>query len=505
MKFAIIVLIVLAVVSVLSLFIGEFYPVKASGPGWQEFWRQKLGLSRPVFDFFTFLKLQDPYRSWWYQVLLLLLSFSLFACIIERIPIVMRAMKLGDPRGPDEVSKLPASKTFSVSAQPEQLFRRLPHMFRFRKVHQGDEWRLAGSHGALSNLGPILAHTGLLCLALGGLFASLLGFRTTVYGLPGDVLTDPGFNFAVRVDSFKIEYYPLGIGQWVLVDDSFIGKIVGREKGDRFQVETRSHSDQPTILMVDASEIKNQFDIQSDRGNIRDYISVLTVLENGEEVYKHRVEVNKPLRYKGYRFYQTSFDPDNPRVEAQIDSALIVIKHQSDEAALDTVYLSQTQPIKLPDGNELKLARFLPDFRLDGGKAVSASAQLRNPALLLEVYNNGGELYHQWCFTRSSFQHSQAQAAYSFQALDFFGFKASITYPTVLQVNRNPGSWLIWLGFALATLGLILSFYLVHRRLWVVIREKGESRCEVLMGGSTAKNPDLFRQKFERWVQHLKS
>ena len=61
MKFAIIVLVILAVVSVAALFLGEFYPVRASAPGWEEYWQHELGISDPVFKILTFFELHDPY------------------------------------------------------------------------------------------------------------------------------------------------------------------------------------------------------------------------------------------------------------------------------------------------------------------------------------------------------------------------------------------------------------------------------------------------------------
>jgi len=502
MKFAIILLVVIAVVSVFALFLGEFYPVKAGAPGWQEFWRQELNLSKPLFNLLTFFELHDPYRSWWYQFLLLLLSVSLLACIIERIPIVMRAMRTGEPRDAEAVDQMASARTFTARGSSEEIRRKLPGSFRYNETRTSGEIRVAGQHGAISHLGPILAHAGLLALVVGGVAASLLGMNTRVGGRPGDIMTDPIFDFSVRVDSFRIEYYPLGIGQYVLVDSSFLGRIIGRE-GDTFILEARDAQDHMHQIQATADRLLNQFDIDTDRGNIKSYISTLTVLEDGREVLTKQVEVNHPLRYKGYRFYQSSFDPESPIVDARIDSARIVIQ-QPDGTVVDTVYVKPGRPHPLPQGAELHLARFLPDFRMAGGQPTTASGQLRNPALLLEVRQDGRELYHQWVFLRMDFPHSPPEGGYSFKGLGVEGFQASTSYPTILEVNKNPGSWLIWLGFVLATVGLVISFYLVPQRLWVVVRDKGGGRSEVHMAGISTKNPEVFRQKFEKWVEGMK-
>ncbi len=504
MKFAIIILVILAVVSVIALFLGEFYPVKATKPGWQEFWQQQLGWSDPVFNIAVFFKLHDPFRSWWYDLLLLTLSLSLFTCLIDRLPVVLQSMKVGTPRKSEDIAKKRFAAKF-VSVKPaEEIVNNLPALFRFRKSRVENEWRISGLRGALGYAGPTLAHAGLLFLALGGLFLSLAGFKTTVGGFPGDIMTDSGFDFGVRVDSFMIEYYPLGLGQYVLVDDMFIGKIIGREDDDHFILEARSPENELINLTAHKSRLSNQYDIEMDRGNISDYITLATVIEDEQEISKHRIEVNKPLRHKGYRFYQTSFDSENPRVEARIDSALMVVIHLSDDSLVDTVVVSSNLPHRLPDGSEVQLAQFLPDFRMEGSVPTNASASLRNPAVRLDVYENGEKLYHQWSFLTNPFLHTSPEAAYKFQAIDMYGFDATSTFMTILAVQKSTGSWAIWLGFALSTLGMILAFYQTPQRLWVVIKDRQDGVCEVVMAGSSSKNPNLFELKFDGWVQRLK-
>jgi len=505
MKFAIILLIVIAVVSVLSLFIGEFYPVKASAPGWEEFWQKELGISQPLFSFLTFLRLHDPYHSWWYMLLLLLLVISLLACIIDRLPGVIKTMQWGGMRGSEEIGKMGLSKTFNAAGPPADVAKRLPRGFRYLTSQQDGEIRIIGKRAMIAYLGPILAHTGLLALTVGGVVVLGLGYATRVAGVPGDIVTDPAFDFSVRIDSFKIVYHDLGIGQYVMVDDRFLGKIVGREKGDKFLVETRTHEGDLQTMQMGASQLRNQFDIENDRGNIKSYISVLTVLKDGREMLQKRIEVNHPLRYEGFRFYQSSFDPDRPVVNASIDSALVVITRKQDGAVLDTTYLSPHQRYLLPDGSALHLCQFVPDFRMDRGRAASASADLRNPAILLEARRDTVELYHQWSFLRPEFPHTpSSQADYEFKALKLEGFKASVTYPTILEVNKSPGSWIIWLGFILCTVGLILAFYLPPQRIWAAIREKEEGRSSVHLGALSTKNPDLFARKFDHWIEQIR-
>lgn len=47
-------------------------------------------------------------------------------------------------------------------------------------------------------------------------------------------------------------------------------------------------------------------------GDIRQFRSRLNVVDNGRVVAEKTIYVNEPLRYKGYTFYQASYDPNDP-------------------------------------------------------------------------------------------------------------------------------------------------------------------------------------------------
>jgi hypothetical protein len=63
---------------------------------------------------------------------------------------------------------------------------------------------------------------------------------------------------------------------------------------------------------------------------VRDYISDLAVIENGKIVAEKNVEVNHPLHFGGYYFYQHSYD-----AQAAQYSILMVVS----DAGLSVVYL----------------------------------------------------------------------------------------------------------------------------------------------------------------------
>jgi cytochrome c biogenesis protein len=66
--------------------------------------------------------------------------------------------------------------------------------------------------------------------------------------------------------------------------------------------------------------------------------------------------------------------------------------------------------------------------------------------------------------------------------------------------------WIVWLGSALLILGLIVSFFFSHQRVWVRI-SKGEGKTpgEIILAGTASKNRLAFEKTFQQWVDQLRS
>jgi len=58
-------------------------------------------------------------------------------------------------------------------------------------------------------------------------------------------------------------------------------------------------------------------------GVIKDYVSDVSIIENAKEVEHKTIEVNHPLHYRGYHFYQHSYDPD------QLNYSILFVRSDS--------------------------------------------------------------------------------------------------------------------------------------------------------------------------------
>jgi len=74
--------------------------------------------------------------------------------------------------------------------------------------------------------------------------------------------------------------------------------------------------------------------------------------------------------------------------------------------------------------------------------------------------------------------------------------KAENRYYTGLQVNKDPGVWLIWLGCGLILAGFLVTFFLSHQKVFIGLfpNDKG---VEIVAAGSTHRNPGSFRIRFD--------
>jgi len=68
-------------------------------------------------------------------------------------------------------------------------------------------------------------------------------------------------------------------------------------------------------------------------------------------------------------------------------------------------------------------------------------------------------------------------------------------YYTGLELAQDPGMNTVWVGSAALVIGLCIMFYMPHRKLWLVLQQRG-NHVEVTMGGMTNRNKLGFEQEF---------
>jgi cytochrome c biogenesis protein len=225
----------------------------------------------------------------------------------------------------------------------------------------------------------------------------------------------------------------------------------------------------------------------------REYKSWLTVIEDGKEVMRKAIEVNDPLTYKGITFYQANYGMIPGA------SGLVVLKVTSNSGASELRRLNPGETFAIPGTTiEGTVRDFSPALSFDRqGRAFTFSEMMNNPAVFIDFREEGKEKYAGWIMKRYP-DTWKTPEGHTVQFIDFWG----IQY-TGLQVRKDPGVWLVYLGSFIMTMGLFTAFFMSHRKLWVrIVEDKGNTRVSI--GAFANKNRMAFERKIDKMVSLLR-
>ena len=494
MKFAIWILVLTGFFSLFALLASELIPEGLLHTQWAQL-----------------LNIHDPFRSWWFRFLLGLLTLSLSVCIIDRAPILIRqALRRTFNFQEKSFTDNPGTIRFSSEDGVKAVSSIMSSLkFNFKQEVQDNKIAITGATGRSSRLGPLLTHIGMLLLIMGGLISGFTGVNKYVTGSSGDIINEEDWDFSLRIDDFNIKYYPLSAGQFVETSEAFRGKI-SRIVGDSAEVMFSGHKDEKILKWYPTSTLKNDFLIfdgqrsQPYQGNVKGYITNATVLVDTQEILRKQIEVNSPLRFRGFRFYQSSFNLNDIKTEVDTIDLSITPPNQKEIVLTVPNMVGQTFEI---DGYELSIENFLQDFRLDSEmKPFSASGQLRNPAVLLNITDDSGKSDKQWIFTKARGMMGHDKTGLSIHIAELKGMRSStVDYSTVLSVNHNKGGLLIWLGFIFGTIGLFLAYSSTCRIVRALVNKQPGKKDQVFLMLKNYRSDEEFKNRYQKIFDGFKN
>jgi len=204
----------------------------------------------------------------------------------------------------------------------------------------------------------------------------------------------------------------------------------------------------------------------------KEYKTDLTIMNDGKKVVSGTIRVNHPLIYKGLKFCQATYGI------AGVSDLLIGAKNNKtgEKTALNPNIMKK---VPLPGSNaSFAIARFVTDQ--DGmGPAVLG--------VLLEPGKAQHDIF--WIFQNGHNINQQQKSGFTF-TLDSF----SRLYYTGIQVSKDPGVPLVWIGFCLIMMGFILSLFFTHKRIWMKI-SGSQDKYEISIAASVSKNRKSFEEQ----------
>jgi len=169
-------------------------------------------------------------------------------------------------------------------------------------------------------------------------------------------------------------------------------------------------------------------------GTPKEYVSRLSFLEGGKVVLEGvEVRVNHPVEFRGLTFYQASYGSKGK------ERVRLSIKASGEDRE---VLLRPGDFISLPGGGRLGLMKYAPDVHGMGEGA------------LVVFFFPEEEPKGVWLLL-----HKEGDRSWQGKGITVALEGVQRRYWTGLEVARDPGVWIVWVGSASLMVGLVMAFW----------------------------------------------
>ncbi|MEW6201277.1 MAG: cytochrome c biogenesis protein ResB [bacterium] len=253
----------------------------------------------------------------------------------------------------------------------------------------------------------------------------------------------------------------------------YIGAIVGHYAGfEDFAVipEGEAYYEKHGDFWVRTNDFSVEFD---EKLRPLDYKSNLSVIDGDKEVKRKTIEVNHPLVYKGIYFYQSSY--------GVTDVDIRVVQSNGDTM---TVSMSPERP-----------AQVVPGFPPLYFASDDVFPDRKNPRIFMRYIDAENSIRSLGWVTDES----------GLAIGNYHLFLTGMHEYTGLQIKKDPGVPVVWIGCTLLVLGMCITFFVPNRRVFGVIVKEGEMAVSVAVAGTARGGDEGFKANFDRIAAALSS
>ena len=392
------------------------------------------------------VSLTDVYHSWWFSGMLVLLAVNLAVCFSKRVPSIWRAYSSVDCDFTHNlVLNFKHHTLVPFQGDMENARRKVESSLKGRKYkfwleNNHGSISLFATKGAIGRLGPVISHISIFLILIGAALSSSIGFRDFLPIFEGVPVNVTEGNFTIVLDKFWIDFYENGV--------------------------------------------------------VKDYFSRLSIIDNGKTALTKTIQVNDPLQYKGLWFYQSSYGTAWDRADKVF---MRIIDRENGKVLADTT-LDFRKEKEIP-GTDLRLtaSNFIGHYAFDSRtkQVFAGSEEHENPAVQIDIYEGGRLISRPWIFYKFPNMFPIEGSKYNF-------ILSGYTSPQYsgIQIAKDPGVNIVWVGSGLLMAGLFISFFIFHRRLWVRIEPSEESTL-IYIGGIANKDTPGFEKEMDIIIKSL--
>jgi cytochrome c biogenesis protein len=367
----------------------------------------------------------DVYHSTWYALIMLLLMLAVTACSLNTYG-SKKALAFMQPQKKQISGSGKKYITLTLKTHnPGEMFDKVKANLG-KTFKQVDEYEKNGHRRLFAHRQPwahfmvYVVHLSLVIIILGGMISALFGFEGRL-----------------------------------LVEEGSQQSEVSRKDGN-----ITLRGELPFALKLDSFEYQRFPD-----GRPKDWVSTLSVIEDGQVVLTKKIEVNDPLFYDNYNFYQSSW----------VEMAAVQVTDPASGVTATAVLEQGDETFLKPLNLAVAVESYFPS---KSGMAASVLFAGSDGSVKRTLVSSDPE------------ENANRQEGLPFRfALDPKGSR----FISVLQVVSDPGVGFVWLGCFLMVVGLYLTFYSSHRRVTVTALDD-----RIAVVGLAQRNPTGFRRELEK-------
>ena len=293
MDFAITLLLVLAVASVIGTVLQQNQPYADYLIKFGPFW----------FELFEAAGLYDVYSALWFLIILVLLVISTSTCVIRHTPSMLKEMWHIRTKVSDKSLRLMAhnAQWQSGLTQEKALTNTTTELqaqgFRVKQVDKGDHIVLAAMKGSLNRLGYLFTHIAIVVICIGGLLDSHLPIKFAQW--QGDVVVETRNLASDEVpNESRIPAGAQAFRGSIQIAEGRAANVVFLPLKEGYLVQ-----ELPFVLKVEDFRIEHYA-----TGQPKSFETDLVLFDDElAEPIRQTIAVTHPLHHKGYAIYQSSF------------------------------------------------------------------------------------------------------------------------------------------------------------------------------------------------------
>lgn len=487
MPVAVVLLCLLAITSTIGTVLvqnrDEDFYISKVGPTWYR-----------IFDALGFL---DMYSAWWFIAILLLLILSVTAALVRHGPRFWRTSRLLDAMRPWPIKH---DGGFTATTQDPQQIEKVLRRHGFKEF-KGEGNLLLARKGRHSKLGFFFVHASVVLIGIGALVTAQLGFRGmmnipegesdgVIYIPEGRDYRRLQLPFQVRIDKFAIDFYNTGMPSEYRSDLSLVqdGKVLVQKRitvNDPLRYEgvtfyQSNFGDAGSTVNFTLRDLTNE---KFPRQAVE--TAVGRTLEDGMGI---KLQV-KELRQ--HNVVNMSEDPDHEKLTDIGPSLDLLLQSPASGNISYRVYLSYPHMLAFASmGSEEMIYEnlgFSPaDDQLMGLLAAylkqmssiegEIDADKRRAAFAAALGEMGISTDRAAELGPAVIQAETVLRAHKLPMVFAFNSFTPKQY-TGLQVARDPGAPLIWIGSTLLVIGLFMMLYWHEYRVWIRRNDNSLELC----------------------------